>query len=189
MVEKKMAETAAKTEIVKQEPAEVTVVAKKKAAVKPETAKTEEPKAESVKAEAKKEAEAPKAETVKAEEPKKTPAKKTAAKKTTVKKETADTAAKTTAKAAKTTAAKAAPAKTAAKKTTTKAKKEAETTVVLQFAGKEIFAKDLMARAKADWIAAGHKESELKDITLYVKPEEFTAYYVANGVDTGSVEL
>ena len=40
--------------------------------------------------------------------------------------------------------------------------------------------------AKADWIAAGHKEGDLKEITLYIKPEENVAYYVANGIDTGS---
>ena len=68
----------------------------------------------------------------------------------------------------------------------TAAKKEAVTTVVLQYAGREVFEQDIMARAKADWVAAGHKEGDLKEITLYIKPEENVAYYVANGIDTGS---
>ena len=82
-----------------------------------------------------------------------------------------------------------APKKPAAKKTATRktaAKKEAVTTVVLQYAGREVFEQDIMARAKADWVAAGHKEGDLKEITLYIKPEENVAYYVANGIDTGS---
>lgn len=93
----------------------------------------------------------------------------------------------------------AAPKKTAARKTTTRktaekktparkpaAKKEAVATVVLQYAGREVSEQDIMARAKADWVAAGHKEKDLKEITLYIKPEENVAYYVANGSDTGS---
>ena len=83
------------------------------------------------------------------------------------------------------TAEKKTPAKKPAAKKTA-AKKEAVTTVVLQYAGREVFEQDIMARAKADWVAAGHKEGDLKEITLYIKPEENVAYYVANGIDTGS---
>lgn len=108
--------------------------------------------------------EAPKAAEEVAEAPKKTAAKKTTTRKTTEKK----------------TPAK----KPAAKKTA--AKKEAVATVVLQYAGREVFEQDIMARAKADWVSAGHKEGDLKEITLYIKPEENVAYYVANGSDTGS---
>ena len=35
----------------------------------------------------------------------------------------------------------------------------------------------------------GRKESELKSLTLYVKPEESAAYYVINDDVTGKVEL
>ena len=118
----------------------------------------EAPKAE------KKDEEVSKVAEVVEETPKKPAAKKTATRKTAEKK----------------TPAK----KPAAKKTA--AKKEAVTTFVLQYAGREVFEQDIMARAKADWVAAGHKEGDLKEITLYIKPEENVAYYVANGIDTGS---
>lgn len=106
------------------------------------------------------------AKTVKA-----TAAKKATSAKATAKKSTAatKTAAKKTATAAKTTVKKA-----AAKKTTPK------TNVELQFAGKSISYDSLVKTAKEAFVNAGHKESEMKSIALYVKPEESMVYYVIN---------
>ena len=47
----------------------------------------------------------------------------------------------------------------------------------------------LVEKAKADYVAAGHKATEAKKVTVYVKPEEGKAYYVVNDTDTGSVAL
>ena len=88
-----------------------------------------------------------------------------------------------------------APAKEAAKKAVKKAddtvkaaktaKKAATAKVVLQYAGKDIAMADLLDAAKKAY-AADNKE-ELKDIVLYVKPEDNAAYYVANNTVTGKI--
>lgn len=172
MVEVQTTGTVAKTaETKKEEPAEPAMKAKA----------TEEKKlvVESTVEKAPKAAEKPVPEETKKEAPKKTAAKKT----TTAKKGTIEK---------KTTEKKAPVKKTIEKKARTKkvtAKKEVSATVVLQFAGKEISASELMTRAKMDWSASGHKEDDLKEITLYIKPEENAAYYVANGFDTGSIDI
>ncbi len=89
----------------------------------------------------------------------------------------------------------AAPAKEAAKKAVKKAddtvkaaksaKKAATAKVVLQYAGKDIAMADLLDAAKKAY-AADNKE-DLKDIVLYVKPEDNAAYYVANNTVTGKI--
>ncbi len=58
---------------------------------------------------------------------------------------------------------------------------EIEARVVFQQGGYQLEPKLILERAKADWFAKGHKESELKSIELYIKPEEWSAYYVING--------
>ena len=61
------------------------------------------------------------------------------------------------------------------------AKKEVKPAVFVQFAGREISAEALIAEAKKAYAAAGHKESEIRTLEVYVKPEESAAYYVVNG--------
>ena len=55
--------------------------------------------------------------------------------------------------------------------------------------GKELLAQDIADQAKKAWEAEGHRASSIKSLDIYVKPEEFAAYYVINGKDTGKVEL
>ena len=70
--------------------------------------------------------------------------------------------------------------KTAAKKTVEKA--EIKESVFVQFAGAEYNLDDVKANVKKAWMAeTGKKESDIKDIQIYVKPEEHAAYYVVNG--------
>ena len=110
---------------------------------------------------------------VKKEETKKAPAKRGAAKKTTAKK----TSDKKTA---------------AAKKTTTKAsaKKAAESTIVLQFAGKEYTNEDLVKIAKDVWkYDLKQKVGDFKSVKLYVKTEEHKVYYVINEDVTGEFDI
>ena len=93
-----------------------------------------------------------------------------------------ETAAKTAAKAEKTV--KKAVAKAPARK---KAVKE---TVYLQYLGKEIDKDMLIAKVREIWTGElGNKEADLKDITLYLKPEENAAYYVVNQDVTGKINL
>ena len=133
------------------------VVAKVPAEEKKVEVKAAEVKAPEVKAEVKKEA------VKKTPAAKKAPAKKApAAKKETVKKETV----------------KKAPA---AKKPVVKEE------VNFQFSGKSYTSEDLIRIAKDVWkYDLNGKEEDFKNVELYVKPEENTAYYVINGDVTGS---
>lgn len=77
-----------------------------------------------------------------------------------------------------------------AKKTVAKkaAKKEIKVRTFVQYLGKEVEEKDMIAAVKKDWTKAnGKKVGDIKDITLYVKPEEAAVYYVVNGTDSGKV--
>ncbi|MBR5127387.1 MAG: hypothetical protein IKU69_03060 [Roseburia sp.] len=104
------------------------------------------------------------------EEVKKAPAKKAATKTETAKKETVKK--ETTKKAA----------------TKTTAKKAVAPAVVLQFGGQEVNMDAVVENAKNAFVAEGHKESEIKEFQIYVKPEEYAAYYVINGV-SGRINL
>lgn len=133
---------------------------------KQETAAKAEPvnvKAEAVKAEAET---VKKAEPVKAESVKKAEAAKAAPEK------------KTTAR------------KTAAKKTTAKkpaVKREIKVNTVVEYYGKQVEEKDMVAAVKKAWTKSGGKVGDIKTMELYIKPEEGAVYYVINGVDTGAV--
>ena len=108
---------------------------------------------------------------VKAEEPKKEAApKKTAAP-------------KKAAAPKKEAPAKKAPAKKAP------VKKEIKTSVYVQYAGKEAEVEKLVAAAKKAYVAAGHKETDIKTVEIYVKPEENTAYYVINGEGSDNYKI
>ena len=86
---------------------------------------------------------------------------------------------------AKKTAAKKAPAK----KTTAK-KAEVKTEMFLQFAGKEYTEKEIFQKVKDVWTKVlKNKVGDLKDVKIYLKPEDSAAYYVINGDTTGRVEL
>lgn len=111
-------------------------------------------------------------EEVKAETAKKAPAKKAAAKKP----------------AAKKPAAKKTTTKKTATKTTTSTKK-VSTELYVQFAGYEVSEEDLVNRVKEAWVNEGNKISTLKNINLYVKPEERKAYYVVNGSAAGALDI
>ena len=76
--------------------------------------------------------------------------------------------------------------KPAAKRTT---KKAVKTTFVVQAAGKEVSMEEAVERVKEAWTAAGNKAADLKEIAVYVKPEEKAIYYVVNGDVTGKVEF
>lgn len=94
--------------------------------------------------------------------------------------------------AEKPVAAKVAEKKPAVKKTVTKttAQKAVNTEVYVQFWGKEIYAKDVVEMIKKVWTdEMGKKASELKDLKVYIKPEDNGAHYVINGEVTGFIGL
>lgn len=130
------------------------------------------------------ETEAVKAEPAKTEAAEeKTVAKKTTAKKTTTKKTTT----KKAATAKKETTKKAAEEKKeTAPKTPAAAKKAA---VFVEFDGRQVSQEDLIARIIAKWCdEEGKKASAIKELNVYIKPEDNAAYYVINGQGS-SIEL
>ena len=122
---------------------------------------------------------------VKAEETKTVKAEEAKADKTTAK----AAEAKTTETAKKAPAKKTTARKTPAKRTTTKKAAVVTEEVYLQYAGKEFSSADLTAKVKEIWKEMGKKAADLKDIKVYVKPEENAAYYVINNEETGSFGL
>lgn len=139
------------------------VVAKAAPAVKAAEEKKPEVKAAAPvkEAEAKKAAPAAKAE-------KKAPVKKAPAKKAEVKKA-------------------AAPAAKEEKKAPVKKAAKVEETVNFQFSGKSYTPDDLMKIFKDVWkYDMNGREEDIRNVELYVKPEENTTYFVVNGSITGS---
>ena len=85
---------------------------------------------------------------------------------------------------------KKAPAKkTTAKKTTTKKApaKVVETVqeVYFEYAGGQILSNEIVDRIKEEYKAEGHRVSSIKELRVYIKPEERKAYYVINDKSEG----
>ena len=76
--------------------------------------------------------------------------------------------------------------KPAAKRTR---KKAVKTTFVVQSGDKEVSMEEAIERVKEAWVATGNEATDLKEIAVYVKPEEGAIYYVANGEVTGRVDF
>ncbi len=157
----------------------------KKRAVKSVSANAAKPKAAvsatavAVKAAPEKEAAKPAED--KKETAVKAPAEKKAAPKAAAKKETA---AKAPAAKKETTA------KAPAAKKETAAKAAAKPGFVLQFAGKDYELDTLYQNAKNVWVYdLGRKLEEIKDLQLYIKPEEKKVYFVVNDVEQASFEM
>ncbi|MBO6111511.1 MAG: hypothetical protein J6P45_00485 [Lachnospiraceae bacterium] len=61
--------------------------------------------------------------------------------------------------------------------------------VIVQYQGRSFYAKDMNESAIEDFVANGGKRDQIKQVQLYVKPEENACYYVINNKTTGKVEL
>lgn len=91
--------------------------------------------------------------------------------------------------AGKASAKKDTPAKSLLKKAAEKKPAEKVEEVYLQAGGTEWNISDCKARAVAAYVAQGHRESSVKKLVIYLKPEEGKAYYVINDGVNGSVDL
>lgn len=60
--------------------------------------------------------------------------------------------------------------------------------MILQFGDHEVAAADISEKAKQDY-KNSENDAELKEIRIYVKPEDNKAYYVVNGEFEGNVDL
>ena len=66
----------------------------------------------------------------------------------------------------------------------------AKQTIYVQYMGDEITTDEIMKKIKEYWTKELKKKvSEMKNVTVYVKPEEGQAYYVINDEITGDVAL
>ena len=124
-------------------------------------------------------------EVVKEAEAKETAVKETAAK-TPAAKETAVKETVVKASAAKAPAAKETTEKKQAVKKQT-AKKEIKVKAFVEYYGKQVEEKDMIANVKKAWTKSGKKVGDIKTMELYIKPEEAAVYYVINGTETGAV--
>mgnify|MGYP004457872817 FL=1 len=62
--------------------------------------------------------------------------------------------------------------------------------IYVQYMGDEITTDEIMKKIKEYWTKELKKKvSEMKNVTVYVKPEESKAYYVINDEITGDVAL
>ena len=69
-------------------------------------------------------------------------------------------------------------------------KPDVKTEMFLQFDGKEFTEKDIFAMVKEVWTKGfKNKVGDLKDVKIYLKPEESAAYFVVNGEVSGKVDL
>lgn len=107
-------------------------------------------------------------------------------------KDTAKAAETKVKEAAKTTAKKAAAAKTAAKATAKKTVAKAATVepqVIIQYQNNESDLAKVTERVKTQFVSEGHEAGIIKKINVYLKPEEYSAYYVINDKFSGRVDL
>jgi hypothetical protein len=59
----------------------------------------------------------------------------------------------------------------------------------VEYQGKQIAGKDVLAAAKKVWVDGGNKVKDLNTVDLYIKPEENAAYYVFNDDESGKIDL
>jgi hypothetical protein len=77
-------------------------------------------------------------------------------------------------------------AKTEAKETKTKTAAK-KSRLFVQFKGHEFEEKEIIAAVKQKWKEAGNMVKDLKELDLYVKPEEGKIYYRINGEFSGNI--
>ena len=79
----------------------------------------------------------------------------------------------------------------AAKKSSRKSASRApkvKTAVILEYQGRQMVEADLVEQAKKLWAESGKTEA-IKELNMYVKPEDGAVYCVINGETMGSFEL
>lgn len=64
-----------------------------------------------------------------------------------------------------------------------------KTKTVLQYEGNDIQLIELERRVKAKWRAEGYKLKDIKELEIYIKPEDGQVYFVINEIFTDSIPL
>ena len=101
---------------------------------------------------------------------------------------------KTTEKVAEKAAEVKADIKETVKKTTEKATKAAKKEpvkpeIIVQYQNSEVDTAAIEERVKDQSVAEGHKAGFIRKLSIYIKPEEYSAYYVINDKFSGRVDL
>lgn len=65
----------------------------------------------------------------------------------------------------------------------------AKKTLFVQYNGKQVEEKDIVASVKKAWTEAGNKVGDIRTMDIYVKLEDDAVYYVINETESGKVEL
>lgn len=78
--------------------------------------------------------------------------------------------------------------KKAARKPAAK-KEESTTEVFVEFYGKQSAIEDVKKKIIDAFVAEGHRVSTIKSLKVYLKPEDYSAYYVINEKFAGRVDL
>ena len=69
------------------------------------------------------------------------------------------------------------------------AEQDPEPEIIFQYREYEASMDVVTDRVKAHYYAKGHAQGSIESIQIYVKPEDFTAYYVINDGIVGKVNL
>lgn len=72
-------------------------------------------------------------------------------------------------------------------KKVSKTEEKAETSIFVEYHGEQRKVEEIIDRIKEEWVSQGHRVSSIKTLNVYLKPEEFTAYYVINENVSGKV--
>ena len=70
-----------------------------------------------------------------------------------------------------------------------KEKQPAKTEIIVQYQQNAANLGELEDKVKKQFVAEGHRAGCIKTLNIYVKPEEYKAYYVINDKFFGSVDL
>ena len=68
-------------------------------------------------------------------------------------------------------------------------RKELKVNTFIEYYGKQVEERAIVANVKKAWTKSGKKVRDIKQMNLYVKPEESKVYYVINGTTAGSVDF
>ena len=64
-----------------------------------------------------------------------------------------------------------------------------KTSMYVEYQGLQVEEKEIIAKVKELWVNDGNKIKDIKELKLYIKPEEAVAYYVINEETSGKIEL
>ena len=64
-----------------------------------------------------------------------------------------------------------------------------KTSVFMEYGGLQVEEKEVIAKVNEAWVSEGNKIKDIKELKLYLKPDEFAAYYVINDDISGKINL